>query len=345
MKPKLSPFGILQEQDIQWILDQGIKRELAVGDILIKEGSYIHNLFIILEGTLSVFVSQQSEADRENPDQEIARITQGEIVGEISFLDKLPTSATVKSFENSVVLSLSWQQLSSKLNYDLGFASRFYQSLCILLAERMRKITFLLVSRKVLSNPPLRKVLFVFGILDDIDIDWILATGKLLQYSPGTVLLQQGETVESLYILLEGKLAVFLEIIENEVKIIKEVAQLPQGEIVGEMSFVETGKASATVKASAISLLLAIPQQKLRTKLENDMGFASRFYRAITVVITDRLRERMISRGYRNVAYIQSQSVSETMEDEDELNLDTLENTALAATRFNWLLKQVRNSY
>lgn len=342
MEPHSFQFGVLQEQDMQWILEQGIKQELAVGDILINEGSYINNLFLIIEGALSVFVSQEIEAGQKNSDQEIATMTPVEIVGEISFLDKLPTSATVKASENSVILSLSWQNLSSKLKHDLAFAARFYQSLCILLAARMREITSLLINNKVVFNPPLRKALFIFGVLDDIDIDWMISAGNLLLFSQDQILIQQGEKVESLYILFKGKLAVSLEIMENDLKVTQEIAQLPQGEIVGEMSFVETGTASATVKASERSVVLVIPHHELKTKLEQDMGFASRFYRAITVVITDRLRERMISRGYRQVAYFQSQSASEAIEDEDELNLDTLENTALAATRFNWLLKQAR---
>ncbi len=344
MKPIFSKLGTLNEQDIEWISDQGTKIQLVSDSVLIQEGECLNNLFILLTGTLSVYVSQQSEQDQKPSEYKIARITPGELVGEISFVDRLPTLATVKVDQDAIILSLSWQQMASKVQEDMGFAARFYQSLCILLSERMREISSLLISGKILSTPPLRKILFVFGILNDIDIDWMNVNGRFLEFSPGKVLIKQGEEVDSLYILLDGTLTIAIEIEENSIEISKEVAQLKKGEIIGEISFVEKRKASASVFVAEKSHLLAIPQEKLRAKLQQDMGFAYRFYRAITVVITDRFRERIIRRGYSQIAYFQSQSLTQEIED-DELDIETLEKTSLAATRFDWLAKRVRSNY
>ena len=122
----------------------------------------------------------------------------------------------------------------------------------------------------------------------------------------------------------------------------KEVAKLPNGEIVGEMSFVETGTASATVKAADRSLLLAVPQQQLSVKLQQNVGFASRFYRAIAAILVDRLRDQLMRRGFGRLAYKRGQSLEEDIEYEDELDLGMLEQTAIAGTRFDWLVKQMR---
>ncbi|NET02185.1 MAG: cyclic nucleotide-binding domain-containing protein [Sphaerospermopsis sp. SIO1G1] len=344
MKLKPFQFGVLQEQDIQWMLSQGKQHKLAVGDVLIAEGTYINHIHFILQGSLSVLLSQRSETSQNNFDQEISIIQPIEILGEISFLDQLPTSATVKAVENTLILSLSNQQLLSKLNHDLDFASRFYHSLCILLSERLRTVNSLFIKHQILSSPPLRKVLFIFAVLDDLDIDWILNTGKVVKYPPGEVLIQQQEVVDSFYILLQGKLVVSIESIDNQENCNQELAQLSQGEILGEMSFVNTGIASATVKTATESSLLSISQHKLRVKLKQDTSFAKRFYQAITVVITDRLRARMVSIGFSQTAYLNNQFSLESI-DEDELDLDTLDNTALAATRFDWLLKQVNIGY
>ncbi|NET73517.1 MAG: cyclic nucleotide-binding domain-containing protein, partial [Sphaerospermopsis sp. SIO1G2] len=140
------------------------------------------------------------------------------------------------------------------------------------------------------------------------------------------------------------KLVVSIESIDNQENCNQELAQLSQGEILGEMSFVNTGIASATVKTATESSLLSISQHKLRVKLKQDTSFAKRFYQAITVVITDRLRARMVSIGFSQTAYLNNQFSLESI-DEDELDLDTLDNTALAATRFDWLLKQVNIGY
>ena len=52
----------------------------------------------------------------------IAILGPGEIVGEMSFVDARPPSATVKALEDSTVFSLSKPRLNAKLAADPGFS-------------------------------------------------------------------------------------------------------------------------------------------------------------------------------------------------------------------------------
>ncbi|MBD2181935.1 cyclic nucleotide-binding domain-containing protein [Aerosakkonema funiforme] len=340
MKLSLSKLGVLSDRDLDWINATGITKSIAKGEILIRQTQPIDELYILLAGTLTVFVSS-SEQENNRSEREIATIASGEIVGEISFVDNQRALTTIKATEKANLLILSFQQLENKIQQDEGFAARFYQTISAQLSHKLRRVSALLVKNKVISEPPLRKVLFVFAILDDSDIDWMIESGMQVNASAGKILIQQGEPVEAVYILIDGTLAVSVTLGEGNSRVTKDINQLSSGEIVGEMSFVETGKASATVASFEESLLLAIPQQQLAAKLKQDMQFAARFYRAIAVVLADRLRGGLIRHGYA-----QNTDLDGDIEYEGELDLDMLQQTALAGTRFNWMARRVSgNNY
>ncbi|MBW4573790.1 MAG: cyclic nucleotide-binding domain-containing protein [Aphanothece sp. CMT-3BRIN-NPC111] len=339
MSEVLSNFGQLSNSDINWITSTGKQEEIPPNKVLIQEGQPIDSLYLLLNGTLVVSVSQQGSTEA---DKEIARLSNGEMIGEMSLVDERPPSATVKTLLNSKVLSLSKRQLVAKLEQDEDFAGRFYQMLSVKLSQRLRGLSDLLARSQIVPGHALRKVLFVFAVLNDSDIDWMIAKGRREKISPGTVLIHEERLVEALYILIEGSLTVSVSTMVNGEKLQQEIAKLASGEIVGEMSFVEGGQASATVKSGENSLLLALPQQELAAKLQQDRGFAARFYRAIAVLLVDRLRDRMVRRGFSRRAYEQNQLLAADIEYEDELDLDVLEHMAIAGARFDWMIKRLR---
>ena len=65
-------------------------------------------------------------------------IGQGEILGEMSFIDDLPPSATVIAKRNSELLRIEKEALRKQLQKNKSFAARFYYSLALLLAHRLR---------------------------------------------------------------------------------------------------------------------------------------------------------------------------------------------------------------
>jgi len=71
-------------------------------------------------------------------DTRITLLGPGEIIGDMSFLEKRPASASVFAVENSLLMVLSQEKIEGKLNDDPGFAVRFYKSLAILNSKRLR---------------------------------------------------------------------------------------------------------------------------------------------------------------------------------------------------------------
>lgn len=356
----------LTNTDIDWMIATGHHREIAAGTLLIQEGKVADSLHILLDGILTVSISQPDnnpltrafaaiEGD-EILGREIARLSSGEVVGELPFISTRPTATTVKAVEKSLVMSIPQKELAAKLQQDVGFASRFYRAIAIMLADKLQSIIYQLGRRNLAQGQPLRDVLFILGELHDSDIDWIMAYGTPQKIPANTVLIHERGPVDALYILLNGTMS--LSIAEDERNPLtrafaaiegseisgREIARLSQGEIIGETPFIDGRLPSATVKAMEDSMVLSICRQQLAAKLQQDVGFASRFYRVIATLLSNRLQGMFSRLGYGRRVYSKGQPLDENVEYEDELNACVLDRVALAGKRFDWMLGGLRVS-
>ncbi len=135
------------------------------------------------------------------------------------------------------------------------------------------------------------------------------------------MLITQGVKVESLYIVLEGELAV----LQGATK--KELARLGAGEIAGEMSFVDARPPSATVTAAIDSVVYSIPTKTLGDALERNPGFAARFYKSVATFLSDRLRN------------------ATDADYDDGLDESVLDNVDHAGARFQSLARRVQHAW
>lgn len=146
------------------------------------------------------------------------------------------------------------------------------------------------------------KFLFFLSELNDQDLDWLVDVGEKRDIPSGTTLIYEGHHIDTLYIMLDGTLVVSIAEIGE-----RELAKLYKGEVVGEMSFVDSRPPSATVRTMERSQVLAIPRGKLAQKLEEDESFASRFYRALAIMLSHRLRGTVKQLGYHKESSPQNQ--------------------------------------
>jgi CRP/FNR family cyclic AMP-dependent transcriptional regulator len=129
----------------------------------------------------------------------------------------------------------------------------------------------------------MRKALYILGDLDDGDILWMSRNGENRALSEGEVLIQAGREVTELYFVTDGNL-------EVTTRNGQKLATLALGDAVGEMSFVEKRLPGASVTALDHARVLAIPRRAILEEFDRDSGFAARFYRALAVFLSDRLR-------------------------------------------------------
>ncbi|MEK0179798.1 cyclic nucleotide-binding domain-containing protein [Microcoleus anatoxicus] len=177
------------------------------------------------------------------------------------------------------------------------------------------------------------KVLVILGELSDRDIDWMIANGKRTQIKAGTTLITEGKPLEALYIVLDGTLSVFASSVGN-----KQIGTIIAGEVLGEMSFVDGRLPSASVLALEECLILSISRRLLTEKLEQDVLFSLRFYRAITKFLSSRLRGtvKRLGEDSNDLVYQQPQ---------DELPISqAVENPDLSQSRFQALLQRLKGN-
>jgi CRP-like cAMP-binding protein len=173
-----------------------------------------------------------------------------------------------------------------------------------------------------------RKVLYVLGQLSDMDVEWIGRAGTRRYLRDGEIIVDEGQHIPSLYVLLSGRLVV-------EVAGVGQVMPLQSGDIVGEMSFVDSAPTSATVKAQGEAMVLELHKQDVEAKIASDADFGLRFYRAIAMFLADRLRTVL------HIKAAGGTTLGSAAVQEDELDEMLLDSVSLAGDRFDRLMREL----
>jgi CRP-like cAMP-binding protein len=174
----------------------------------------------------------------------------------------------------------------------------------------------------------MRRVLYILGQLSDQDVDWLARTGERVNFVPGDIAIREGTRIDRIFFVVEGRFSVAIRD--------KEVARVGAGDILGEMSLVDEGLASASVTALSTARALVVSKDAVRARLEGDAHFAARFYKAIAIFLAERMRNTLLRLGYGD-------SIPEDIElRHDELGPQILDTVHLAGGRFERLLKILR---
>ena len=123
---------------------------------------------------------------------------------------------------------------------------------------------------------------YLFSQLSDEDIDWLAGIGYVRPLVDREQIINVSEALMSVFIVLDGSLTVLVDD--------REVSALNVGEIVGEMSLVDARPTSADVRARGPARVLEVEKADLVVRLHANTGFAARFYRAVAMALSDRLR-------------------------------------------------------
>jgi len=169
----------------------------------------------------------------------------------------------------------------------------------------------------------MRKVLYILGLMTDQDVEWMATAGKRRRVPAGAVLIHQNRPCAYLYIILDGTIGVSIDGLG-------EVAQSGCGAIFGEMSFVDHRLPSATVTALEDSVVLELPVSAVQARLEEDVGFSSRFHRGIARFLSDRLRATIERLHARPPVVV-----------DNELDIEALGTVQRASQSFDAMLKKL----
>jgi CRP-like cAMP-binding protein len=104
---------------------------------------------------------------------------------------------------------------------------------------------------------------------------------KILQED--TFLMRQGEQSTEIYLLLSEKLSV----LKRKGDVEKKIGEISEGELVGEMSFLDGAPRSTSVRAMTTSEVLIIK----RSQFEETIESFPTWYKTLYQTIVDRLRK------------------------------------------------------
>jgi hypothetical protein len=110
--------------------------------------------------------------------------------------------------------------------------------------------------------------------------------------------------------------------------------------MVGAIYFLDFRPTAMTVRCLKETLLLSIAQSELVSKLQQDVSFASRFYRVLALQLSSKLQIALGSLGCTQQAYCREQGLQDIAYD-DEMDVDDLEQVSQGALRLNWILKRL----
>lgn len=174
----------------------------------------------------------------------------------------------------------------------------------------------------------MQKALFILGQLNDDDVEWLAEAGQRHKYPEGGCLIEQSHANDYFFIILEGHVSI-------SISGVGEVAVEGSGEILGEMSLVDSRLPSATVTALEDTYVLRISHNALRRQVESDLGFGMRFYRALATFLSERLRSQAFLDFNEEIGLVPDQ------EQKGELDINILDNLHVAGARFDRLLKRM----
>lgn len=121
----------LANEDIVWLMDVGTKQTIPTGEAILTEGTPSDAFYIVIEGEFAIQISALNN-------QAVAHAGPAEVLGEMSFVDNRPPSATVVADGTADVLVVPRTHLHEKIETDDAFAKRFYRALAIFMADRLR---------------------------------------------------------------------------------------------------------------------------------------------------------------------------------------------------------------
>jgi CRP-like cAMP-binding protein len=129
-------FKGLDPSQLQALGQSGSTGELAAGETIIEEGRQVTELFVVLRGELEVFLPKTtSRLTRVR----IARVGAGSCIGEYSFVDRNPASASVAARASTEIFRISHAEFERCLEADPPIGRTVYRNLLRVLVTRLRE--------------------------------------------------------------------------------------------------------------------------------------------------------------------------------------------------------------
>ncbi len=119
----------LTGNDCSLLIDRSERKVFGAGEDLIQHGRQTKVLYLLVRGRVRIDGQQGT----------IAHIAEGDVCGEMAFLEDSLPSATAVAEEDVEAYALRWEMLRDLFELFPHLASRFYRSVAVILSQRLRQ--------------------------------------------------------------------------------------------------------------------------------------------------------------------------------------------------------------
>jgi CRP-like cAMP-binding protein len=212
---------LLTADDKQYLMHHGVVHSVPAGEVLCRQFQRDDRVFIIVLGEVEV------TEEVEGRSVVLARLSRGELFGEISALFGIPRVSNVIVVKPSVLLEISGAKLDQ------------------LLIERPEvRNAILQRTQKRITETALRAV-EPFRVLPEPALRLLIENSSLVSVPVGSDIVREGEAGDAFYIIIFGAARVSSQVKDETVNI----ALLRPGEFFGEWSLLTGSPRTATVTA------------------------------------------------------------------------------------------------
>ncbi|HET7755435.1 MAG TPA: cyclic nucleotide-binding domain-containing protein [Anaeromyxobacteraceae bacterium] len=235
--PEIPLFSDLSRDAFVQLARDLVRREVRAGEQVVRQGEPGRALFVVVSGKLRV----EREADGRTV--LLARLSEGDFVGEMALLSGEPRMASVVADEPCELLEIRAEALTSLCRAHPHVAeslTRFYR-------------------RRLLANAMMTSPVFrPFARNDRANL---ARRFRSREVATGEVVVREGQKSDGLYIVLSGR----YEVRRGAGSSAQLLATLREGDLFGEMSCLRKQPASASVVAGRPGILLRLPRADFDT--------------------------------------------------------------------------------
>ncbi len=301
-------FRAVPWQDYQLVLSTMRTVNLREGQRLFEQGAQGEAMHVLARGRLAVLVR-----DSHGRNNRVSQIRPGDCVGEMTFLDPQPRSATVAALEPSVALELD-RHLLDYLRADapraaVAIVGGVIEQITDRLRDTNQLIELLLLRIKgaapahakpadlVPRHPQGGHAVRHKGRvrLDQLDMLRGLTARDLkllarlappMRYADRSVLCHEGDPGHSCFMVLSGQVDIVRWMRGKR----RKLATLPAGSMVGQLALVDKAPRSATVRARGEVICMELSRDDFQQQLAKASPLAQRFQEQIAVSGVRQLR-------------------------------------------------------
>ena len=257
-----SVFGSLHETTLQYFIYNQPIYQLKPGDTLDPRNDS-DSLRIVIVGQIAIRTPGEATLD-----EQIGKIESGEFVELNEDVLGVNKNITLEAVENTVIMEFTQDNLSLLMKKQ----PRRAHEVTLLLQNRVRQRQLVSTIREILK-------------IDEHTLQEKI--GKHITWvhlRSGNTLFQQNDPSDGLYILINGRLNVFIRENDKEEKLVGEVVP---GESVGEMGFFTREPRTATVRALRDSVVIKFTKESFEKIIKQHPEFSTH----IINTLIDRLRK------------------------------------------------------